>query len=74
MIDVEEKRMPMIAIGRMMFKCPFCKVEISFYASIIHYCTHCKNSVINIIALENDSNYRLAYHFGTIDLKGQRVK
>ncbi len=74
MIDVEEKKMPLISTERTAFKCPSCKTEMSFYASMILFCIKCKNPVINVIALADDSKYRLAYHFGTIDSMGKKVK
>ena len=74
MIDVEEKKMPLISTERTAFECPFCKVEMSFYASMVLFCIKCKNPVINVILLGEDSDYRLAYHFGTIDLMGKKVK
>lgn len=74
MISVKSQKMPLIAPEKVLFKCTSCGMEISFYATIVYLCAGCKNPIINVIALKNNPNYRLAYHFGTIDSMGKRVK
>ncbi len=59
--------------GRKTFKCPFCEKVLLFYAAVAPLCSACRNPIINVLTLTKDPNYRLAYHFGSIDLRGRKT-
>lgn len=73
-ISVKEIKMPATGIESSMFDCPLCGTSLTFCSLPLHVCRHCENPLINLVTLRVNFIYRAAYHFETLDLKGQCIK
>lgn len=73
-ISVKEIKMPATGITSRTFDCPFCGIGLTFCSSPLHVCGYCKNSLINLATLRVNFIYRVAYHFETLDLRGQSTE